>query len=295
MHTDKLGGVIAAAATPLLPDLAPDLKKFTDWCRWLLDNGCDGLNLCGTTGEATSFSQTQRMALMDAASRSLPLDRLMVGTGAAALSDAVTLTKHAAALGFAGALVLPPFYYKGVDDDGIVRYIEAIIHATVAEAIDIYLYNFPAMTGIAYTPTLVARLVAAFEDRIVGLKDSSGDMAYAGELVAGHPKLRVFPSNEAVLLDARAGKFAGCISASANINSRWCARAFHHGDEKALELAKGLRALASRNKLIASIKALIARERNDPAFEPLLPPLAELDEGEKRRLLDDVDALMLDA
>jgi 4-hydroxy-tetrahydrodipicolinate synthase len=286
------GGVIAAAATPIGPAFEPDLDRFADFCTWLLANGCDGLNICGTTGEATSFSLAQRTALMERAARSLPLDRVMTGTGAAAIADAVRLTETAAALGFAGALVLPPFYYKGVDDTGIVRYIGRIAEATASSGIDIYLYNFPAMTGIVYTPALVSRLLADYGERIAGLKDSSGNLAYAAEVAGLSPRLLVFPSNEAVLLDARAGKFAGCISASANINARWCARAFHAGDEKALAVATGLRALVSRKALIPSIKAVLARMQRDPAFEALLPPLSELNADDKRALLDDVDALL---
>ncbi len=117
-----LSGVIAAVATPIDDNSAPDLKRATDLARHLLDNGCDGLNVLGSTGEATSFARDERMAVMDAyKNNGLPLDRLMVGTGAASVSDAVALTQHAAKLGFAGALVLPPFYYKGVTDDGLVE------------------------------------------------------------------------------------------------------------------------------------------------------------------------------
>src|SRR3546814_8900326 len=112
----------------------------------------------------------------------------MVGTGAAAVADAVSLTRHAGAVGFAVALVLPPFYYKGVEDDGIVRYIDEIVRATAESAIDLYLYNFPAMTALTYTPGLVSRLITEFGDRIAGLKDSSGDLAYAAGVEALSPR-----------------------------------------------------------------------------------------------------------
>ena len=126
-----LSGVIAAVATPIDESGAPDLARAIKLARFLLDNGCDGLNVLGTTGEATSFSREERMAVMSAyKEQGLPMERLMVGTGAAAVSDAVALTKHADALGFAGALVLPPFYYKGVPDDGLAAYIGALVEAT---------------------------------------------------------------------------------------------------------------------------------------------------------------------
>src|SRR5215475_10909297 len=136
MSNSKLTGVIAAVATAVDESGAPDAARSVKLARFLLDTGCDGLNVLGTTGEATSFSLEQRKRVMthyrDAG---LPLDRLMVGTGAAATADAVALTRHAAALGFAGALLLPPFYYKGVPDDGLAAYVGAIVEATATQPI----------------------------------------------------------------------------------------------------------------------------------------------------------------
>jgi 4-hydroxy-tetrahydrodipicolinate synthase len=146
-----LSGVIAAIATPVAEDGSPDLPRAIKLARHLLDNGCDGLNVLGTTGEATSFSREERMAVMSAyRAEGLPMDRLMVGTGAAAVSDAIALTRHAAELGFAGALLLPPFYYKGVPDDGLFAYISEIVKATEARPIPLYLYHFPAMSGLPW-------------------------------------------------------------------------------------------------------------------------------------------------
>src|SRR6202046_1019905 len=144
MTSKPLSGLIAAIATAVDEKGEPDCARSTALARFLLETGCDGLNVLGTTGEATSFSLDQRKRVMTAYARSgLPLDRMMVGTGAAAPADAIALTKHAAELGFAGALVLPPFYYKGVHDDGLVAYIEAIVTATTARAIPLSLYHFP--------------------------------------------------------------------------------------------------------------------------------------------------------
>ena len=140
----------------------------------------------------------------------------MVGTGAAATADAVALTRHAAELGFAGALVLPPFYYKGVPDDGLAAYIDAIVKATADKPIPIYLYHFPAQSGLPWHVKLIARLLERITGRIVGLKDSSGDMAYAREAAGISKGFDVFPSTEACLIEARRGIFAGCISATAN-------------------------------------------------------------------------------
>lgn len=271
----RIKGVVAAITTPVTAALAPDEGKFITLARYLLDNGCDGLNVLGTTGEATSFSAEQRMGVMSAAAKSLPLDRLMVGTGAAAVADAVKLSSHAAALGFSGVLVLPPFYYKGVSDAGVIAYIGAIAEATAASGILIYLYNFPALSGVPYSPKLVAALVDKFGARIAGLKDSSGDMPYAREVAAISSALDVFPSNEGTLMEARSGPFAGCISATANVNSKDCGKAFRDGDTAALARAVAIRKLFDGLPLIAGIKVLVAHMHKDESLARIMPPLSD--------------------
>jgi 4-hydroxy-tetrahydrodipicolinate synthase len=270
-----LSGVIAAIATPIDESGAPDLKRAIKLARYLLDNGCDGLNVLGTTGEATSFSREERMAVMSAyKAEGLPLDRLMVGTGAAAVADAVALTRHAAELGFAGALVLPPFYYKGVPDDGLVAYIDTLVTGTADRPIPIYLYHFPAMSGLPWHVALIKRLLEKFPSRIVGLKDSSGEMAYARSAAAISRDFAVFPSTEAALLEARRGDFAGCISATANLNADLCARAWRTGDTDALDAAVAIRKLFDGRPLVSGVKALLGHIHGDPGLARVKPPLA---------------------
>ncbi len=286
-----LSGVIAAIATPVDESGAPDCTRAVKLARYLLDNGCDGLNVLGTTGEATSFSLQERKSVMDAyKANGLPLDRLMVGTGAAALSDAVALTRHAAELGFAGALVLPPFYYKGVPDDGLVAYIDTLVRATDATPIPIYLYHFPAMSGLPWHVTLIKRLLDSFSTRIVGLKDSSGDMAYARAAAAIAPGFAVFPSTEAALLEARGGAFAGCISATANLNADLCARAWSAGDAAALDAAVTIRKLFDGKPLVSGVKALLGHIHGDPALARVKPPLAVFSAADRAAVVAGYDA-----
>jgi 4-hydroxy-tetrahydrodipicolinate synthase len=271
----SLSGVIAAVATAVDPRGNPDIARSTALARHLLDNGCDGLNVLGTTGEATSFSLVERKTVMNGyRDAGLPLGRLMVGTGAAALADAVALTRHAAELGFAGALILPPFYYKGVPDDGLFAYVQAIVAATAARPIPIYLYHYPAQSGLPWHTGLIARLLHAFGERIVGLKDSSGDMAYARAAAAIRAGFRVFPSTEAALMEARSGIFAGCISATANLNADLCSRAWRAGDAAALEAAVAIRKLFDGRPLVSGVKALLAHIHRDPEWARVQPPLA---------------------
>ncbi len=272
----KLKGVIAAIPTPITETGEPDAAAFVKTAQYLLANGCDGLNVLGTTGEATSFSTAQRMALMSAVKAAgLPMDRLMVGTGAAAVGDATALTRHAAELGFAGALILPPFYYKSVSDAGVFAYIERIVQATEQMPIPIYLYHFPALSGVRYDEPLVASLLKAFPDRMAGLKDSSGDMDYARSIAALSSAFAVFPSTEACLAEARSGIFAGCISATANLNAADCAKAFHHADDAALARAVIVRKAFDGKPLIPGIKAMLSERLNLPALARVMPPLVE--------------------
>jgi 4-hydroxy-tetrahydrodipicolinate synthase len=291
--SSRLSGVIAAISTPVTAELAPDVPRFIKLAQHLLDNGCDGLNVLGTTGEATSFSFEQRAGVMRAAAAELDRQRLMVGTGAASLAEATALTRLAAELGFAGALILPPFYYKDIDPQGVFDYLAAVIAATRARPIPIYLYNFPALSGVPYARELVARLIEAFPDRLAGLKDSSGDMPYARALAKAHPGFAVFPSTEAVLGEARAAGFAGCISATANLNSDLCGQAWRTGDERALERAVAIRKLFEGKPLVAGVKAGLAHIHRDERLAQPMPPLVPWPDAERQwlaRAIDEVRA-----
>jgi 4-hydroxy-tetrahydrodipicolinate synthase len=286
-----LSGVIAAIATPIDENGAPDLKRAVSLARYLLDNGCDGLNVLGTTGEATSFSVDERKGVMSAyKANGLPMHRLMVGTGAASVTDAVALTRHAADLGFGGALVLPPFYYKGVPDDGLVAYVETLVKVTEQKPIPIYLYHFPAMSGLPWHVALIRRLLDSYSSRIVGLKDSSGDMAYARSAAAILKDFAVFPSTEACLLDARRGDFAGCISATANVNADLCARAWSEGDTAALEAAVTIRKLFDGKPLVPGVKALLAHIHGDAGLARVRPPLAPFSAADRASVVAGHDA-----
>jgi 4-hydroxy-tetrahydrodipicolinate synthase len=270
----RLRGVIAAIPTPLAGQ-DPDHDRLVSLARHLLASGCHGLNLLGTTGEATSFSTAQRMAVMSAVAHAgLPLGQMMVGTGAAAVHDAVTLSHHAAGLGYAGILLLPPFYYKGVSDEGVIEYVGRVIEAIADSAVAVYLYNFPALSGVAYGRPLVERLLERFGRRIAGVKDSSANLPYAREIAA--LGLDVFPSSEEYLMEAWSGPFAGCISATANISSRESRAVFDQGDAAALTRATALRHLFDGLPLIAGVKYLLSELHADESLSRVMPPLTAL-------------------
>jgi len=287
----RLKGVIAAAATPLTADGRIDQQKLARHCRNLLDLGCDGINLLGTTGEATSFSVAQRIETMESIARlGLPLDRFMVGTGAAALADAIRLTAKARELAFAGALVIPPFYYKGIDVAGLTGYFDTLIGALGASGLRLYLYHFPQNSGVPFSPDAVAALVDAHGDVVVGLKDSSGDLAYSAALVSRHPGFDVFPSAEAALAKGVNVGFAGCISATLNITCSLVADACRQADANPsmanalLAEATAIRTALASVPVVAAVKWALSDLQDDPLWERPMPPLRRLTETERMAL-----------
>lgn len=287
---NTLKGVIAAAATPLKNDRSIDLDHLVRHCAWLLDKGgCDGINLLGTTGEATSFSAEQRIAAMRAVAASgLPLTRFMVGTGAAAFDDACRLTAEAKSLGFAGALLLPPFYYKGIDAEALTGYVTALIGRVGAEGLPLYLYHFPANSGVPYTADAVARLRDTFPAVLKGLKDSSGDLDYSAGLAKSLPGFDVFPSAEASIGRAAELGFAGCISATANVTGAFAQRGFTGGSasERAEGLAEAVRIRAEISKfpLVAAVKEALALLTGEGVWRQLMPPLTSLTQAQSAAL-----------
>ncbi|MGY6410899.1 MAG: dihydrodipicolinate synthase family protein [Alkalilacustris sp.] len=283
MTDHALGGVIAAVTTPF-NGAGPDHRRFLIHARWLMANGCDGLNVLGTTGEATSIPATARMALMAAAAEALDPARLMVGTGCPDLETTAALTRHAAELGYGAALVLPPYYYKGVTEAGIQDYFAALVAATAQRPIALYLYNFPQMTGLSFSPAVVDRLIRLFPDRIRGIKDSSGDLGYAAGL-AGRETFKVFPSDETALSEARERGFAGCISATVNLSAPLAQRLWQtpHDTTLRAEVAAFRQSLTGPG-LIPGIKALVARKHRDPGHAAMRPPLQLPDAREAARL-----------
>jgi 4-hydroxy-tetrahydrodipicolinate synthase len=292
----RLHGVIAATPTPLNADMSIDAERLIGHCRWLLgDGGCDGINLLGTTGEATSFSVEQRIAAMRAVAASgLPLDRMMVGTGASALSDAVALTSAARELGFNGALLLPPFYYKGIDAESLADYVGEVIGWAGQSGLKLYLYHIPQNTGVPYPTEALAKLLERYPGTIAGLKDSSGDLAFSRALAEKFLGFDVFPSSEGSLTEWKSSGFAGCISATTNITGRlsqiaWSEPESQRGREAAAA-AMAIRTVLGSFPLMASVKAALTAMTDEPGWERLMPPLRVLSPDERQQLLDRLEA-----
>ena len=278
--TSRLRGVIAASATPVRADYAPDLERLVPHLRQLLDGGCDAINLLGTTGEANSFSLRQRLAIMAAVKDAgLPMERFMVGTGVCSLEETALLTQAAADLGFAGALVLPPFFYPGLDAAALLAYVDALVTRITPRSMALYLYHIPQNTGVPWPVEVVARLAETHAGLLRGIKDSSGDLAYSRAVVAAARDLAVFPSSEATLWEADRDGFAGCISATTNLTAADSQFAWtHQGSDagrQAVQRATAARTILARQALVSSVKAALGVRYGDAQWGrtclPLLP------------------------
>lgn len=274
--TTHLRGVCAAVVTPLDPELRPDASAAIRYYGALLRSGCDSLNVLGTTGEAMSISVDDRLRFMEAVAGSgLPTERMMVGTGATALGDAIRLTSAAFRLGFAAALVMPPFFYRGISDDGVMHFFEHFFEGVHPPQGAVLLYNFPAMTGITFHADLVDRLAAQYPGIIGGIKDSSNDADLQREIHQRHPDMLVYPSSESYLTDARERGYAGCISGTVSLWPQLAARVWAGDDSAQAELTHRRETIA-RVPLLPGVRCVLARSTGNLDWERSLPPLSPL-------------------
>jgi len=267
-----LAGIWAAVLTPVDEGYEPDAPRAVAYYRDLLDDGIDGINLLGTTGEAMSFSVEQRLRLMEAVAAIVPRERTMCGTGASSLADAARLTGAASELGFAAALVMPPFFFRDATADGVVRFFDALLARTGPLRCTILLYNFPRMSGITFSPDLVDRLMQRFPGAIGGIKDSSNDEAAQRAVLTRHPELRVFPSAEGTLIAAKSYGAAGCISGSVCLWPKAAQAAFAHADANAAAHVRDARATLTGAPLIAQVRERVAAQRGDDGWLRAMPP-----------------------
>ena len=222
MGDDRLfSGVIAPVLTPYDTNLDPDPVRFADHAAWLLEDGCTGLAPFGTTGEALSLGLAERRRLLDALLEGgIDPARLMPGTGLCSIPDTVELCRHAVEAGCGGVMVLPPFYFKGVSDDGVFEHFREVIDRIADDRLRVYLYHIPPQAVIGFPVELVGRLIDAYPGVVVGLKDSSGDWSYSEALLATYPGFRVLSGSETLLLDNLRHGGGGCITATGNVNAR---------------------------------------------------------------------------
>jgi len=275
-------GVYTANLTPLKADYSIDFELLVEHCQYLLDHGSTGLAILGTTGEANSFSLKERKEILERTIQGgIPASKLMVGTGCCSLPETIELTQHAINLGVGGILMLPPFYYKSVDDSGLIKYLDEVIARVGSDDLRIYLYHFPKMSGISFSVDIVRKLKEKYPQVIVGMKDSTGDLENTKKYIDAFPDMQIFPGTEALLLDGLQAGGAGCISATCNVFSPFAGRVYekHVAGENVEELQKQLtekRMVFQGLPFSGALKSYLARVNDDHRWKTVRPPNEEM-------------------
>lgn len=295
MSNHKITGVFSAAATPLNADGSPDLGLFTEHCQRLLDEGCHGVALLGTTGEANSFSSSERRAILEAALKAgIPADRLLPGTGVTAIPETVELTRHALSLGVTKVVMLPPFYYKGVSDEGLFAAYTQVLETVADPRLQVILYHIPQVSGVPLSVPLIGRLIEAFGDTVVGIKESAGDFNNMQAIIAAYPGFSVLAGADPLLLPLLKAGGAGCITATSNLVADLLRIVYDkvHDETRAADVdaaqarINAYRTLSNSYVQIPTIKAMIGLKTGNPAWRRTRAPLMPLSDADHAALSD---------
>lgn len=283
------GGVNAAVLTAMHADFSPDLDRMAAHAKWLLANGCNGLGILGTTGEANSFSTAERKAILEGlVARGVPAGTMMPGTGVSSITETVELTQHARAQGCRGVLLLPPFYYKNPSDDGVFAFFDEVAKR-VGGGIALYLYNFPQQSAVPFSLSVIGRLLDAHPGVFKGVKDSSGDYANMKAMIDAFAArgFEVYSGSDEFLQKILAEGGAGCITAASNGNSHWGGIVYAKRTGAEADAAQAMltatRKAATSVALIPGLREIIARSTGDGGWRTIRPPHLPLPaaEGEK--------------
>ena len=300
--SQRIRGVLAPVVTPFHADYAPDAPRFIRHCQWLLAHGCNGLAVFGTNSEANSLDAGERTDLLERlVSAGVPPAALMPGTGCCSVSETTRLTAHAVSLGCAGVLMLPPFYYKGVPEEGLYRHFSEVIQRVGSDRLRLYLYHIPPVAVVGIPHELIARLLDAYPGTVAGLKDSSGDWSNTETLISrfGTRGFDVFAGSEVFLLRTLRAGGAGCITAGANVNPHGIAAVYRAWESPRAESLQASadrvrQVLQSASSMIPALKACVAHYGHDEAWLTVRPPLVELADAERARFVSDLVALGFD-
>ncbi len=292
IDTLPASGVWTPVLMPVDENYDIDVARFLEHAKLMLNCGCHGLAIFGTTSEANSFSVDERKALVEAAFEGgIAPDRVMVGTGCCALTDSVELTRHAVSLGCKKVLVLPPFYYKNMSDAGLFRSYAELIERSDDPELKIFLYHFPQLSGVPITYGLIEMLLKDYSGVVAGLKDSSGDWNNTAELLRRFPGFAVFPGSETYMLQGLRAGGAGCITATANANAHAIRSVYDawqkdDGETDALnERIVAVRTAIAKYPLVPALKFLASGFRQDPSWRRVRPPMLPLSHAEGADLL----------
>jgi 4-hydroxy-tetrahydrodipicolinate synthase len=281
----SIRGVFSAASTPVTAAGDVDASRFITHANNLLADGCNGVALLGTTGEANSFSIAERKSLLDAAiAAGIAPGHLLPGTGLCASADTVELTRHALSLGVTQVVMLPPFYYKSVSDEGVFNAYARVFDSIADDRLRVILYHIPQMSAVPISHGLIERLLIAFPKTVVGIKDSAGDFANMQAMLKSFPGFSVLAGADPLMKPLLEAGGHGCITATSNLVGQQLATVFAHFADPAkvteVEAAQAriiaVRNISNKYVRIPAIKALIAHRYGDDAWTQVRPPLVKL-------------------
>ena len=292
----KFSGILSPVLTPFTKDLKPDSRRLVKLCRWLSSQNV-ALVLFGTTSEANSLSLEEKISLLnDLIDAEINPSLLMPGTGCCSLTETVQLTSHAVKLGCKGTLMLPPFFYKDINDDGLFRSYAETIERVGDSALKIYLYHIPPVSGVNISLDLIERLVIRYPNTIVGVKDSSGNWENTQSILERQlDDFRVFAGSEHFLLQTMRAGGAGCISATANINPNAIYNLYKEWkSNQADDLQKQLnqvRATLESYPMIPALKSVVSYYSNHPDWTIVRPPFISLEKETQKELIQKLKSL----
>lgn len=292
---NTLKGIFSPVLTPFNEDYSPDADRFVRHCRWLIDQDV-GLAVFGTNSEANSLGVQEKRGLLDTLLQAgIPAARMMPGTGSCALPEAIEMTRHAVQAGCGGVLMLPPFYYKGVSDEGIYRYFASVVEAVADSRLRVYLYHIPPVSQVPISLGLIERLLKAYPGTIAGVKDSSGNWDNTASMLRQFQPhgFDVFAGSENFLLANMRGGGAGCITATGNVNPGPIVqlyKSWQNADADAQQQRlDATRAAFAQFTLIPAMKAAIAWKSGREDWKVVRPPLVELNADQRQTLQASLD------
>ena len=291
-------GLIAPILSPFNDDKSFNQELFNELAAELLSTGCAGLAPFGTSGEALSMSSAERMTALEGLVKSgIDPGYLVPGTGLCNLPETIALSQHAVELGCAGVMTLPPFYFKGLADDGYFDYFSKLIENIDHPSLKIHLYNVPQVSGVGLSIELVQRISSAYPEVVVGIKDSAGDWNNTQQLLA-MKGITVYPGTELNVIEAIRLGGPGCISATANVNGNniaQCVDLCHASQwDQANSLHKSLREVWSLfhqgSAPIPALKAILAHRTREPRWNNLRSPFRPISDQSRHSLIDSLES-----
>ena len=282
----KISGIFAASMSVLNSDLSLNIEKTINHAEMLIDQGCHGTAIFGSTGQAQLIPISEKIKLLNSLSDSKYKDKHLIGTGLNSLNETINFLKIATSLNFRNFLIMPPAYYNYGDAEVIEFY------SRIVESIPqckIILYNFEKLCGYKFSVTCVENLVKKFPDQIVGVKDSSYNLFENLRI----KNFSIFPGSELKLLNGLELGCSGIITATCNVTAELSRKVyddFH--SQKKQTLNKKLCAVRSsfdKFNLISGLHSFYS-DKNE-VYKNILPPLKLLNEKEKKDLLNDLKNL----